>query len=128
MLKKIRDNLYVADKKVTKAQLTKAKISVVVVAADKFTFEGLPNNCIYFSISLRRAQVNRPHVKDIACHIPKYMVQSGERVAIISPGGVVRAAWVAARAVCEMEDKTIYEIFQELAETLPGFKIGEAYL
>jgi len=42
---------------------------------------------------------------------------------------MVRAAFVAARAICEIETRSIYEIFTEMKEIMPKeFDIGNAYL
>ena len=132
MLKEVRKNIFVGDFEVTAEQLKKAGITVVLIAADATDKEKMPVvdiDVIVFEISLHRETVNRPHVKDIACHIPKYMSQSGEKTAVLSPRGLIRAPWIVARAVCELEQKTIYELLMELQELLgKKFEVGKAYL
>ena len=83
---------------------------------------------IGMSVPLMIGAVNKPHVKDIACHIPKYMVEYGEKVLIISASPMKQAAFVACRAICEIEQKTIYEVMMELKKLWPDFDIGAAYL
>jgi len=130
MLTELRENIYIGDKDVTVAELVEAGITMVeFVDATLPLREAVAKEGIqHFVVSLYADKVNRPHVKDIACHIPKYMAQHGEKVAIISSTGLVRAAFVAARAICEAENVGIYEIFAELQEKLPDFDIGKAYL
>jgi hypothetical protein len=127
MLKKIRENLYLADENVTDAELKKEGITVLEYVAHDIAVTDKPG-FIVFKIGLYSNVVNRPHIKDIACHIPKYMVQNGEKVAIISKTGKCRAAFVMARTICELESKSIYEIFTELQSKIEDFDIGKAYL
>jgi len=127
MLVKIRDNIFLGDEKVTPNQLKKAGITVILVVGDA-SIKIQKTDAIMFAVELHKDKVNKPHVKDIACHIPKYMAQNGEIVAILSKTGMVRAAFVVARTICEIENKSIYDVFIELREVVKGFDIGKAYL
>jgi hypothetical protein len=130
MLSKIRDNICLGDKEATEAELREAGVTVIefvskptvaqLKIADKAGAE-------VFFVGLHTDKINRPHIKDIACHIPKYMTQSGEVIAIIGETGLMAAAYVVARAICELENKTVYEVFEEMKD-LPGFEISKAYL
>lgn len=130
MLTKIRENIYIGDKDTTVADLEKEGITVVEFVAPTLPLIKVvaKKGIQHFVVSLHKDQVNRPHLKDIACHIPKYMAQHGEKIAVISSTGLVRAAFVVARAVCEMENIGIYEVFEELQDKLEGFDVGKAYL
>ena len=50
-----------------------------------------------------------------------------ETVLIQSVTGLQRAAYVACRVICEIENKTIYEIMAELTELVEGFEINKSY-
>jgi len=127
MLVKVRENIFVGDENVKADDLRKNGITVIEVVTDeKISFEHA--DCQVFAVDLHTDQINKPHVKDIACHIPKFMVQNGEIVAIISKNGLIRAPFVAARAICELENKTIYDILMEFPKLIKGFDIGKAYL
>ena len=135
MLKKLRDNIFIGDEKVTSEELKKAGVTMVEfvhvpsakILADVEKMK-LPHFLVRLYLPSEKTN-NRPYVKDIACHIPKYMASNGEVVAIIGQTGLVRAAFVAARAICEIETRSIYEIFTEMKEIMPKeFDIGNAYL
>ena len=127
MLVKVRENIFIGDEKVKAEDLKKNGVTVIELVTDeKIAFEH--GDCTLFAVELHKDKVNKPHIKDIACHIPKYMVQNGEIVAIISKNGLVRAPFVAARAICEIENKTIYDILMEFQKLIKGFDIGKAYL
>ena len=127
MLTKVRDNIYLSDGKTTAAQFVEAGVTVVhIVDADVSMPQAV--DLIYFETFLETEKVNKPHVKDVICHIPKYMTQNGEVVAVVDKTGLKQATYVVARAICELEAKSIYEIFVELEPLLPGFDINKAYL
>lgn len=127
MLTKFRDNLYIGDANITAAELKKAGITVILVCtSEAITFNY--GDALVFSVELFTDRINKPHVKDIACHIPKYMMQNGEIVAVVSKTGLIRASFVACRAVCELESRSIYEVMVELKGLMPDFEIGKAYL
>lgn len=128
MLAKIRDNIYLGDSKVKKSEIEKAGITAVVVVADEHFSVPLPDGVVRFDVGLAKDKINRPHTKDIACHIPKYMVQNGEIVAILSVTGLIRAAYVTARAICELEGAGIYEVLLSMQDSVEGLEIGRAYL
>lgn len=128
MLTKIREYLYIADKNVTSDELREVGVTVALMVAQNSRPEYLPDNCIETYIELSLDKVNKPHIKDVACHIPKYMSQNGETVVVIDQTGLKQATYVVARAICEMEGKSIYEVFTELQTLLVGFDINGAYL
>lgn len=127
MLTKIRENIYIADGKTTAADFSASGVTVVHIVDGNVS---LPEavDLIYFRSNLSLGQINKPHIKDIACHIPKYMTQNGEVVAIVDETGKKQAAYVAARAICELEQKSIYEVLLEMQKLLPDFDINGAYL
>lgn len=128
MLTKIRENLFIGDAKVTAKDLKRHGVTVVEIVSEGLLPIEVHDEIILFQVGLPTNKINKPYVKDIACHIPKYMIQNREIVAVVSKTGLVKAAYVAARAVCEMENKSIYEVFTELKELMPKFDIGKAYL
>jgi len=135
MLKKVRDNIFIGDRKVTPAKLKEAGVTViefVYAPSAKLLSDIEEAGFVHFVVRLylpEEKKNNKPHVKDIACHIPKHMISMGETVAIIGRTGLVRAAFVATRAICEIETRSIYEVFTEIKEVLPDkFNIGRAYL
>lgn len=126
MITQLRDNIFIADQAITGQELIDKGITVILVVAADAKLPILEYEFQSFIVPL--SKVNKTHVKDIACHIPKYMTQFGEKVCIISKTGKIRAAYVAARAICELEQTSIYEVFIELQEKIEGFDIGRAYL
>lgn len=128
MLTKFRDNLFIGDENATYDDLKAAGITAVVMVSNMPTMTVVDIDMAVFFITLHTDRINKPHVKDIACHIPKYMMQNGEVVAIISKTGLIRAAFVACRAVCELESRSIYEVMVELKGIIPEFDLGKAYL
>lgn len=127
MLTKIRENIFVGDKNVTEKEIKEAGVTVILIVAAIDCH--VPDGPELFSVILNTKKVIKPHIKDIACHIPKYMTQNGEIVAIIDETGMHQAAYVAGRAICELENKSIYDIFVEMKESLgEKFDIGKAYL
>lgn len=130
MIVKVRDNLYIGDKDAYKeiGDLTERKINRVVCVADDLPPLSFQNSSIgIYIIGLRSDRMNAPHIKDLACHVPKYMMQNGDVVLIQSRTGVERAAYVVCRVLCEIESKSIYELYLELKKDLPEFDIGKAY-
>jgi hypothetical protein len=135
MLIKVRDGLYLGDSSVTIDDLKKEGVTMVefVYTPSMESLAAIEGEKIeYFVVRLYRPEeqrVNKPYIKDIACHIPKYMMSNGEVVAVLGQTGLVRGAFVVARAICELEIKSIYEVFVELKNVLPKeFDIGRAYL
>lgn len=128
MLQKIRENIYMGDKDAYKTmdELKKAGITTLVIVADEMVApagEGIK----VFKVGLLSGP-NYGHVKDLACHIPKYMTQNGETVLVQSVTGLTRGAFVTARAICELENKSIYEVFQEIKELVPALDMSKVYL
>lgn len=129
MLTKVRDNIFIGDEKVTTKELEDAGVTVIeFVGSEGFDTSIDGTKFEVFLIALHTDRVNKPYIKDIACHVPKYMSQNGEIVAIISKTGLVRAAFVACRAVCELEERSIYEVMVELKNLIPEYDIGKSYL
>lgn len=131
MFVKLRPNLYLGDKDACMSEeWTKVEnvTSIVVVADDLFTAPTPPNHePRIWTLGLRADRMNPPHVKDLAAHVPKYLMQNGEVVLIQSVTGLQRGAYIACRVLCEMENKTIYEVMQELKELVPAFDINKGY-
>lgn len=127
---KLRENIWLGDEAAFKDldELTKEGITALLVVADEMPApEGAGKGIKVFKVGL----VNGPnygHVKDLSCHIPKYMTQNGEIVLIQSKTGLTRGAFVAARAICELENKSIYEVFQEIKELVPDLNLSKVYL
>ena len=132
MIVKLRDNIFLGDKDAysIEADLKVNGITAVVVVANemKVVPENVAENIKIFKIGLHGKKYNATHHKDLACHVAKYMVQNGETVMIQSVTGLRRGAYVTCRMICELENKSIYEIFQELKEKVPSFDMGLAYL
>lgn len=128
MLTKFRDNLFIGDENATYEELKSAGITSVVMVSNVPLMNVIDETMAVFFVTLHDNKINKPHVKDIACHIPKYMMQNGEIVAVISKTGLVRAAFVACRTVCELESRSIYEVMVELKGIIPEFDLGKAYL
>ena len=78
-------------------------------------------------MGLRADRMNPPHVKDLVAHSVKYSIQNGETVLVQSVTGLERGAYVACRVLCELEQKTIYEVMQELKGLLPEYDINKSY-
>lgn len=131
MIRKLRDNLYLGDKDAYKTldELKDLGITSVVVVADDFVvnFNETNQNPRIVKIGLRSDRMNPPHIKDLACHIPKYMMQNGEIVLIQSMTGLQRGGYIACRTLCEFENKTLYEIMMELKRIEPAFDMGKSY-
>jgi hypothetical protein len=130
MLVKLRDNIWLGDKDafVDIADLKKEGITTLVVVSDELNAPaGAEAGIKVFKVGLVSGP-NYGHVKDLACHIPKYMSQNGEIVLVQGVTGLVRGAFVAARAICEIENKSIFEIFQEIKELVPNLNLSKVYL
>lgn len=129
MIKRVRENIYWGDKNAFKtlSTLEKKRItSVVVVADDMVPADGSNSKIDVVKVGVSLTKLNKPHIKDLACHCPKYMAMQGETVLVQSVTGMRRAAYVIARMLCEMEQKTIYETLNELKEIAPELEIGLA--
>lgn len=131
MIRKLRDNLYLGDKDAYKNldELRDLGITSVVVVADDLptTFTEANQNPRIIKIGLRSDRMNPPHIKDLACHTPKYMMQNGEIVLIQSVTGLQRGAYITCRTLCEFENKTLYEIMMELKRIEPAYDMGKSY-
>lgn len=128
MLYKVRENIFLGDERVSAKELKENAITVILVVSDTVELNTGDQLPVLFHVSLFPDKINKPHVKDIACHIPKYMTENGETIAVIDKTATQQAAYIVARAICELEQKSIYEVFVELKEILPKFDIGKAYL
>ena len=125
----LRPNLYIGDKDAFKS-LAEIKAdginSVVIVANDlPMATEDETGVRVY-----KMALVPGPNygwVKDLACHVPKYLMQNGEVVLIQSVTGMQRGAYIAARAICEMENKSIYDVFLEIQKLIPKLDLSKVY-
>jgi hypothetical protein len=129
MITKLRDNVYLGDKDAFKniEELEKKGITCVIVVADEMepaVLDGLKVKV--FKLGLLDGP-NFGYVKDLACHIPKYMIQNGEVVLVQGVTGLRRGAFIAARAICEIENRSIYEIFQEIKELIPELNLSKVY-
>lgn len=125
----LRPNLYLGDKDAFKvlAELKADGISsVIVVSNDLIPVAEDESGVRVHRLGLLDGP-NYGWVKDLACHIPKYLMQNGEVVLIQSMTGMKRGAFVAARTICEMENKSIYDIFLEIKEKLPELDLSKVY-
>lgn len=129
MILKLRDNIYIGDKDAHK-ELKPEQVTSIIVVDDELeiklpkAFKGI--KVFKFPLSLKG--INTSYVKDLATHTPKYLAQYGELVLIQSTTGLKRAAYIASRMICEVENKSIYEVMQEIKELEPKFDVGGAYL
>ena len=128
MITELRSNIFIADENVTSQNLKECGVTTVVVTTVKADIDIRQFDLFFVKLNRPEHGINKPHTKDLACHIVKHCTQNGEVVAIVGETGLVRAAFVAARAVCELESKSIYDIFLEMQESVKGFDIGKAYL
>ena len=128
MLTKIRENIFLGDEKITAKDIKENAITMVLVVAETINLSLGEKMPTMFYVNLKTDEVNKPHVKDIACHTTKYMVQNGETIAVIDKTGMSQAAFVVSRAICELESKSIYDVLTEIKELIPNFDIGKAYL
>lgn len=129
MITQLRPNLYLGDKDAFKtlAELKAYGInSVVVVANDLVPAVEDESGVHVYKMGLV-AGPNYTWMKDLACHIPKYLIQNGEVVLIQSVTGMHRGAFIAGRAICEAENKSIYEVFLEIKEKLPDLDLSKVY-
>lgn len=125
----LRENLFLgdADAYKTLAELKVDKItSVVIVANDLPAVNEDESGVRVYKIGLLSGP-NYTWVKDLSCHIPKYLMQNGEIVLIQSVTGKCRGAFVAARVICEMENTSIYERFLELQKLIPDLDLSKVY-
>lgn len=128
MIIKIRENIFLADAKVTNDELRELGVTMMLIVDPNVHLEYTPAEMILFRVDLDAVKINRPHVKDIACHIPKYMTQNGEKIVVIDETGKHQAAFVVARAICELEDKSLFEIMTEMKVIYPELDLGKMYL
>lgn len=127
MITKIRENMYLADAKVTAAEMTEVGATMVLIVDANVSLPTIPE-LVYFRVNLDPVKINRPHVKDIACHIPKYMTQNGEKIVVVDETGLHQSAFVVARAICELEDRSLFEVMTEMKEIYPELDLGKMYL
>lgn len=132
MLVQLRPNIWLAGQDgLTEENAKKLKeegVNRIVIVADNGTYKiSLFPFATVFVCPLREDRMNPTHIKDLACHCPKYMVQNGDKVLIASKTGMGRGAYIAARMICELEGKSIYDIFLEMQPMIEGFDIGKAY-
>jgi len=128
MLLKLRENIYIGDKDSLK-EIEKGTITSILNVADDLDIKAKEvAEYKYIKIGLSLSKVNPSYIKDLAAHSGKYQMQFGEVMLVIGVTGLRRAAFIACRIVCEIEDKGIYEILQEVKKEKPEFKMGEAYL
>ncbi len=138
MIKEIRPNLFLggvtdsnldhdAAEAAWRTELPKLGITTVVIVADNLPAMADDLGIKFIKIGLRSDKVNSPAVKDLACHIPKYLMQNGEKVLIVSTTGLERGAYVVCRVICETEMKSIYEVMQELKKLIPEYDISKSY-
>lgn len=73
---------------------------------------------ILTKFSLHAENQNKPYVKDFVCHSVKQLIENGEKVLIILDDDT--SIFVASRVLCEVEEKNIYEIFNELKQIMPN--------
>lgn len=123
MITKVRENIYLADKNVSSKELESNKISLVVMVGNA----PISTDIDQFWYKLDELR-NKPHIKDLVCHIVKYSYQNGDAVCVVSDTGLKRGAFVVSRVVCELESRSIYEVMLEIKNLLPNFDIGKAYL
>lgn len=130
MFVQIRENMYLGDENAFKnvKELSKLGITALVVVAEEVVVpDGTDSGVKTFKIGLVSGP-NFGYVKDLACHIPKYLSQSGEVVLIQSKNGLTRGAYTIARTICELEDKSIYEIFSEIKDKVPELELSKVYI
>lgn len=123
----IRENLFIGSNNIDEIDFVETKINKVFCVGGTVTFKAIDGVGIYY-FPLKTDRRNPSHIKDLACHCPKYMCQNGDVVLIVDgENGLGAAAYVAARLVCELEGKSIYDVFMEIKEKAPTFDIGAAY-
>ena len=127
MLYEIRPNLFISDMEIDETELVEHGVTTVLVVANDVLCPADSEKVKFLKIGLRSDRVNSPAIKDLACHIPKYLTQNGEKVAVLSKTGLERGAYVVCRVICELEAKTIYEVMQELKEKIPAYDITKSY-
>ena len=131
MLKKLRENVYIGDAEAYKKYktLSDLDISSILVVADDLENDEIDANQEprVFKMGLRKDRMNPPHIKDLVCHTALQMANNGDIILIQSVTGLERAAFVACRVICELEQKSIYEVMLELKELIPEFDISKSY-
>lgn len=125
----IRPNLYLGDKDAF-ASFAEIKAdgitSVVIVSSDLPVPTEDQTGIRVHKMSMIQGP-NYGWVKDLACHVPKYLMQNGEVVLIQSVTGMQRGAYIAARCICEMENKSIYDVFLEIQKLIPKLDLSKVY-
>ena len=128
MLTKVRENIYIGDDKAYKNMddLVKEGITALVIVADEMSAPSGANKIKVFKVGLVDGP-NYGFVKDLSCHIPKYLTENGEIVLIQGLTGLKRTVFVAARTICELENRSIHEIFNEIKELEPEVNLSKVY-
>jgi hypothetical protein len=128
MTLKLRENIYIGDKD-SLGEIEQGAITSILNVADDLDYSQKDvEKYKYIKIGLSLTKANPSFIKDLASHCGKYQVQYGEVLLVVGMTGLRRAAFIACRIVCELEDKGIYEVLQEVKKMKPEFKMGEAYL
>jgi hypothetical protein len=129
MFIKVRDNVFIGDGKHTSEELKEAGVNkiVSVAGADEVSLAGTDSEITVFYCPIRLDRKNPGHIKDLACHCPKFMVQNGDKVLVVCDTGRERSAYIVARMLCEIEGKSIYDILLEMQEKIDQFDLGKAY-
>lgn len=132
MFIQLRENLWLAseDEILTQEQGKKIAdlgISRIVIVADDITLVPQSDKFTIFHCPLKLNRMNPTHIKDLVCHTVKMMITNGDKVLIVGKTGKERGAYVGARVICEIEGKSIYDIFLEFQDKVDGFDIGKSY-
>lgn len=128
MLHKIRPNIYIGDANAGDATelMSKGITTVVLVADEMVPMLAKDSKLKIFKLGLLDGP-NYGFVKDLACHIVKYAAQNGETVLVQGKTGLKRPVFVAARTICEIENKPIYEIFQDIKKIEKTVDLSKVY-
>lgn len=132
MLIELRTNIFLGSEEEINAELPERLksrgINRIIIVADDLE-KNLKGNKDFsvFLCPLRKDRMNPTHIKDLACHCPKLMVQNGDKVLVLGKTGLERGAYITARMICEIEGKSIYDVFLEMQPLVEGLDIGKAY-
>lgn len=129
MIVQLRKNIFLGDENAytTLQELKDKGITTVLVVSNEMSL--MPEDASGVSV-YKMGLIDGPnygYVKDLACHIPKYLTQNGQTILIQSKTGLRRGAFVAARAICELENKSIYEVFLQIQEMIPAIDLTKVY-
>ena len=121
---KLRPNLWLAQ---VGDNIDLGSITTIITTSEKRsnnTVEGVKDKRV-IKFPLKNAPGNPNWLKDLACHTVKYAMDNGERVLIVLDDDT--SFFVACRAVCELEEKNIFEIFNEIKQIMPGVDYSPIY-